>query len=555
MSINSTQSDATTDTTNETSSCSKSNTNTLPDTQIAPKVFLRAAAPHSTPVPTTLTIKKCYTDSFPLQNLQRKGEESLVESQFSYLENSKDPTDQWKRLYYNLDQMSRDKLSSKSNPFSSALLPNNLLLNRYRNILSNEDTRVVLTNCSDTTLTLPCGVNRNILSNEDTRVGKGGVIHCSDTTDYINANRLTLPCGGKELVYILTQGPLGETVDHFWHMIWQERCPVIAMLNKLVEDGRDKCFKYYPLNEGDEMTTNRFTIKCSKQRKRLKYIVSYLKLTDNSVSNENSISNTNSTDTTNTTNSNGNETTRNVTHMQYTDWPDFGVPANPQTFLDFLQKVREKVDNMQLIIDQIQLQQQEKVLSDSNVETNNENNTEAKPDENLIFSKITDPTELSALTQCSNNSNSSSTSSNNSNNKYMTLNNPIGPIVVHCSAGVGRSGTFVLVDICTRQLELGDALKEFDIQEVLLDMREQRYGCIQTAEQLRFCYMSIITALQKFRNGESIYCLNKKRNTLPNVHEEKKKNVPLVMTNLNNDRKRKPPENSDVDGKIKVIKM
>ncbi|XP_016423157.1 tyrosine-protein phosphatase non-receptor type 1-like [Sinocyclocheilus rhinocerous] len=67
-----------------------------------------------------------------------------------------------------------------------------------------------------------------------------------------------------------------------------------------------------------------------------------------------------------------------------------------------------------------------------------------------------------------------------------------GPAVVHCSAGIGRSGTFSLVDTC---LDLMDKRKDpssVDIQKVLLDMREYRMGLIQTPDQLRFSYMAVM---------------------------------------------------------------
>ncbi|XP_059195800.1 tyrosine-protein phosphatase non-receptor type 2a isoform X1 [Centropristis striata] len=66
-----------------------------------------------------------------------------------------------------------------------------------------------------------------------------------------------------------------------------------------------------------------------------------------------------------------------------------------------------------------------------------------------------------------------------------------GPSVVHCSAGIGRSGTLALVDTC---LVLIDRRKtpSVDIQKVLLDMREYRMGLIQTPDQLRFSYMAVI---------------------------------------------------------------
>nr|XP_057903331.1 tyrosine-protein phosphatase non-receptor type 2 [Doryrhamphus excisus] len=66
-----------------------------------------------------------------------------------------------------------------------------------------------------------------------------------------------------------------------------------------------------------------------------------------------------------------------------------------------------------------------------------------------------------------------------------------GPAVVHCSAGIGRSGTFSLVDTC---LVLMDKRKEplVDIKRILLDMRKYRMGLIQTPDQLRFSFMAVL---------------------------------------------------------------
>uniref|UniRef100_A0A8C7YXW4 Tyrosine-protein phosphatase non-receptor type n=1 Tax=Oryzias sinensis TaxID=183150 RepID=A0A8C7YXW4_9TELE len=67
-----------------------------------------------------------------------------------------------------------------------------------------------------------------------------------------------------------------------------------------------------------------------------------------------------------------------------------------------------------------------------------------------------------------------------------------GPPVVHCSAGIGRSGTFALVDTCLVLMDKRKNPSSVDIQKVLLDMRKYRMGLIQTADQLRFSYMAVI---------------------------------------------------------------
>lgn len=72
------------------------------------------------------------------------------------------------------------------------------------------------------------------------------------------------------------------------------------------------------------------------------------------------------------------------------------------------------------------------------------------------------------------------------------LNSDVGPAVIHCSAGIGRSGTFCLVDTCLILIEQSRSPDVVNIREVLLEMRQYRMGLIQTAAQLRFSYLAII---------------------------------------------------------------
>ncbi|CAG4942722.1 unnamed protein product [Colias eurytheme] len=73
----------------------------------------------------------------------------------------------------------------------------------------------------------------------------------------------------------------------------------------------------------------------------------------------------------------------------------------------------------------------------------------------------------------------------------------VGPAIVHCSAGIGRSGTFCLVDSCLVIIEK-EGLDSVNIQKILLEMRKDRMGLIQTPDQLRFSYQAIIEGAKRF---------------------------------------------------------
>ena len=52
-----------------------------------------------------------------------------------------------------------------------------------------------------------------------------------------------------------------------------------------------------------------------------------------------------------------------------------------------------------------------------------------------------------------------------------------GPILVHCSAGVGRTGTFIAIDLVAEQV---DKEKKIDIAGIVTRLREQRMKMVQT---------------------------------------------------------------------------
>ena len=54
------------------------------------------------------------------------------------------------------------------------------------------------------------------------------------------------------------------------------------------------------------------------------------------------------------------------------------------------------------------------------------------------------------------------------------------PVVVHCSAGVGRSGTFIALDRILQTILRSDVV---DIFGIVYEMRKERVWMVQTEQQ------------------------------------------------------------------------
>ncbi|VDM56321.1 unnamed protein product [Angiostrongylus costaricensis] len=217
---------------------------------------------------------------------------------------------------------------------------------------------------------------------------------------YINASPVSIRRAHRN--YILAQGPLENTCNDFWQMVWEQKVPAVIMLNRIVENGRDKCATYFPLETGHKVEFNDFAVELEKEEQHQNFVVRKLLL--KKISEEDASG-------------------RAVLHVQYTEWPDFGVPASTRCFLNMLNFIK---------------------------------------DQNVLSTFDGEP-----------------------------------PCVVHCSAGIGRSGTFIIVDGVLRMIELGIPDSEISLNDLLVDLRCQRFGLIQTPQQLMFSWHAIIDALQQ----------------------------------------------------------
>ncbi|KAL2303534.1 hypothetical protein Nmel_008805 [Mimus melanotis] len=256
-------------------------------------------------------------------------------------------------------------------PKFAAELPENRGKNRYNNVLPYDISRVKLSNQS------------------------------SGTGDYINANYM--PGYNSKKAFIAAQGPLPNTIEDFWQMIWEKNIYSIVMLTKCVEQARTKCEQYWPDKQpksyGDIIVTMVSEV-----------VLPEWTIRDFTVEKSNT------------------PESHTVRQFHFTSWPDHGVPETTDLLINFRHLVHE----------------------------------------------------------------------------YNSQNPMDSPTLVHCSAGVGRTGTFIAIDRLIQQMEMENSV---DVYGVVYDLRMHRPLMVQTEDQYVFlnqCVMDIIKS-QRERQTDLIY--------------------------------------------------
>ncbi|KAI0979045.1 hypothetical protein GJ496_003710 [Pomphorhynchus laevis] len=87
----------------------------------------------------------------------------------------------------------------------------------------------------------------------------------------------------------------------------------------------------------------------------------------------------------------------------------------------------------------------------------------------------------------------------------MKRRNSNAPILVHCSAGCGRTGTVIGLSKCTNVIFNGNAkdVKSLSIFKIVYNLRHQRIGMVQTLAQYRFMYQVLIQLINHYLYNHS----------------------------------------------------
>jgi protein tyrosine phosphatase len=203
--------------------------------------------------------------------------------------------------------------------------------------------------------------------------------------DYINASTIT--DSDPKCKYIATQGPMSNTTNAFWQMVWEQGSCVIVALTRPIEIGITMCHHYWPV-EGSARFNDFEVNLVSEHIWSDDYLVRsfYLKNVQTME-------------------------TRTVTQFHFLTWGELNNPPSAKTLLDFRRKV------------------------------------------NKCFRGRS------------------------------------SPIIVHCNDGVGRTGTFILLDIVLNRICKG--AREINIAATLEHIRDQRAKMVKTKDQFEFVFVAV----------------------------------------------------------------
>ncbi|KAL4712547.1 hypothetical protein ACJJTC_007563, partial [Scirpophaga incertulas] len=134
--------------------------------------------------------------------------------------------------------------------------------------------------------------------------------------------------------YIATQGPTPATLDAFWRMIWQHRVHTIVMITNLVERGRRKCDMYWPGGgRGSSAQHGGVLVRLQHEDVRAAYTVRHMRVRNLHLGSAQGSETSSASGENGSTDADG---WRTVCQYHYTVWPDHGTPRHPLAVLPFV---------------------------------------------------------------------------------------------------------------------------------------------------------------------------------------------------------------------------
>lgn len=75
---------------------------------------------------------------------------------------------------------------------------------------------------------------------------------------------------------------------------------------------------------------------------------------------------------------------------------------------------------------------------------------------------------------------------------------------MHCSAGSGRTGTYIAIDILLQHVKHNHKI---NVLKTVLKLRQQRVGMVQTEAQLGYIYKCVSNAIEGYssKNKEMVW--------------------------------------------------
>ena len=207
-------------------------------------------------------------------------------------------------------------------------------------------------------------------------------------SDYINA--CYIDGYYKPQSYIASQGPMPNTINDLWRLVWEKNIEHIVALTRVMEALKKKCEQYWPELETNSCTYGPIEVTLKRIDRFTSYDIRMMEIKHQDYPND----------------------TRSVIQFHFVVWPDHGVPIFSSSLLSFINHTKE----------------------------------------------------------------------------YHIPGKQEAPLLIHCSAGVGRTGTFIVLDYFIEHLKENDKI---NVYRMVAQLREARCLMVQTKDQFMFIHDAI----------------------------------------------------------------